>query len=133
MSGGCDAGAGNAFGDDSFVREVVERAGFNAERVAGDGAVSSGGVPGIGTASRTVGVPSVGVVPTFGATRRDEIGVAPACVGGTVFNATGAFATGCGVPFVVLVGTVCDVSFVDRVGIVCGATGALITVCVVSS
>jgi hypothetical protein len=76
---------------------------LNAERDDGDGAVSSGGVPGIGTASRTVGVPGVGVVPTFGAcafgaTRRGETGVGPACVGGTAFLGTCSFAIACGAP-----------------------------------
>lgn len=129
MRGGCDA----ELGDGAFVPfadggacgvSVVCETGLNAERVDGDGAVSSGGVPGLGTASRTVGVPGVGVVPTvgacaFGATRRGETGVGPACVGGTEFGATGAFATVCGVSFVARVGNVCDVPLVVRVGNVC--------------
>lgn len=106
MRGGCDAELGGG----AFVSVVCET-GLNAERVDGDGAVSSGGVPGLGTASRTVGVPGVGVVPTvgacaFGATRRGETGVGPACVGETEFGATGAASTVCVVPLVVRVGSV---------------------------
>lgn len=110
MRSGWDAELGDGafvpFADAVGVRgaSVVRETGLNAERVDGDGAVSSGGVPGIGTASRTVGVPGVGVVPTvgacaFGATRRGETGVGPACVGGTAFDGTRSLAIVCDAPF----------------------------------
>ena len=110
MRGGWDAELGDGafvpFADADGVcsASVGRETGLNAERIDGDGAVSSGGVPGIGTASRTVGVPGVGVVPTvgaaaFGATRRGETGVGPACVGGTAFVGTCSFAIVCDASF----------------------------------
>jgi hypothetical protein len=115
FKGGCDAEDGPVFAV-SFVCAT----GFNAERVDGV-AVLSGGVPGIGVASRTIVVPS-GDATAFGATRRGETGVGPACVGGTAFLGTCSFAiicdvplktfgarTACGVPLVVCVGTVANV------------------------
>lgn len=132
MRGGWDAELGDGafvpFADADGVcgASVVRETGLNAERVDGDGAVSSGGVPGIGTASRTVGVPGVGVVPTvgacaFGATRRGETGVGPACVGGTAFAGTRSFAIVCGVPLKTFVGEIGrDVPLVVCVGNVRG-------------